>query len=149
MTRKVTKKVKVEGRLISQIGDEFGAVDPRPFSTLIPGAMITTDKLNGDELTIPPDTILTESPGDDLTVVEVDDLIAGNQDLRLLYIERTGWRGPVYAIDRGDVTKAWRRLRPMYLLEDGYPPYGYAATALFARLWLGDGPTTLVFEVRC
>lgn len=153
----MTKKVK--GRLTSDIGDEFGVVDPRRFGTLIPGAMHTADKLNGDELTLPPNTVLTVS-GDRrqgrpraadfiLTVTEVDSLLARAREVRLLFIQQTGWRSPVYDLGGDNVTKAWRRLRPMYLLEDGYPPYGYAATALIARLWLGDGTTTLVFEVRC
>lgn len=137
---------KPKGRLIS---DEFGAVDPSPFATLIPRAFITTDKLNGDELTLPPNTILTASADYCLTVGEVDGLLARPQEIRLLFTRRNAWRSDVYDIGGDNASKAWRRLRPMYLLEDGYPPDGYAGTSLVASPFFGDGTTTLVFEVSC
>lgn len=152
---------KPRGRSVS---GEFGAVDPRPapprrtlsglllsdFATLIPGVWATTDKLNGDELILPPNTILTPSkPWHLLTVREVDDLLARTQEVRLLFRRRTGWRDDVYDVGGGNTTKAWRRLRPMYLLENGYPPQGYGGTSLVAETWLGDDTTTLMFDVGC
>lgn len=137
---------KIKGRVIS---NEFEAVDPRRFGTFIPGAFIQWDKFNGSELTLPPNTILTASSNLALTVGEVDGLLARTQEVRLLFSPWSGWRSDVYDIGGDNVAKAWQRLRPMYMLDDGYPPEGYAGTSLVALQWVGDAAATLVFGVEC